>query len=147
MEVKDVKHGNNAKSEADVEVVALEPRIMPWAAYCQRPVDFSDSSLYPGELAEYLHKAVWRGLDVLPEYNVEDLLRVAALLWNDDAACRSGQGALDLLAFGKIMKCDALPNLGQTVVYLGSGGAKYVERAMRGLDNMASAMVSQIMGM
>lgn len=141
-ELKDCRQGSNAKTTADLQAIASNPRVVPWATYCDGKIDMTDDYLYPDHLTKYRHKAVWRGLENTPEYGVDDLLMAAAYFWNDTRSVFGDQDAADLEWFGKILCCEASPNLSHSTVYIAGDEIENVEKAVESLDNIAKAMVS-----
>ncbi|CAG9971242.1 unnamed protein product, partial [Clonostachys byssicola] len=130
----DAEHEDEHGHSIDVEIIAEEPRVVPWGTYqfeLESTRNEYTSYEYPEVLASTPHKGIWRAPEALRGVTVDSVMGSASYL-----AAGFGETAT-LEEFAQLVNCEIYPNMTQNVLYIGScESEEKVSSAIKRLDNI-----------
>ncbi|KOS18669.1 hypothetical protein ESCO_000882 [Escovopsis weberi] len=128
------------ESQADVDIVATDPRVLTWASFKTRGEDFFrafDQYSYPESMRDLKFKTTWRGIEEWEGGTFEKLLAAFKSLVKDEN--------VPLLAedFAHWAKCQAVSfNMKEDLVYVGSDESETaVQNAINKLKNFLALVI------
>lgn len=123
----------------DVEMIALEPRMMPWIVYKSHGSGIYDKFVdhrFPETMANLPFKTVWRGLQNPGGASIDSLLSAFRCLSKIETIPATAD------AFALSNQCHISHNMGQSLAYIGSHESmEVISKAIRSLDTMVNLLV------
>ncbi|KYK56896.1 hypothetical protein DCS_03902 [Drechmeria coniospora] len=128
-----IRPGHGSTSEEDVKIMGDSPRVLPWTRL-ENGTDVDDGRYdthrFPANMANFRHRAVWRGLESLNGWTVNNFLNQLKSIWE-------ASGAPTTIKELEIrLDCKLSHNLASNLMYVAtSSGEETLRKAIQTLGN------------